>query len=336
MPKDASQQYPILLNRTPYSVGPYGVERFKSDLGPSPLFGKQGYIVAYQDVRGRWMSEGEFVNVRPYLGAKKGPNEIDENSDTWDTIDWLLKHVPGNNGRVGQWGISYPGFYTAMGMIDAHPALKAASPQAPVMDWFIGDDWHHHGALMLPHVFNFMAMFGRPRPAPIKKSVFQFDHGTPDGYEFFLEMGPVANADARFFKGDVPFWNEVMRHGAYDEFWKARNLRPHLVGIKPAVMTVGGWFDAENLFGALETYRSVRQQSPQTANTLVMGPWTHGSWSHGEGRSLGRDSIRCQDGRILPREHRTAVLRISPEGQGELQGQLSERVWPFIGWACCQ
>ena len=188
VPKDRAQKYPILLRRSPYSARPYGVDQYPADLGPSPLFVKEGYIFAYQDVRGRWMSEGEFVNMRPYL-PEKGRGQVDETSDTWDTIDWLVKHVPANNGRVGLWGFSYPGFYAAAGMIDAHPALKAASPQAPVTDWFMGDDWHHNGALILPHLFNFMAGFGRPRPEPTKKFNFTFDHGTPDGYQFFLHLG---------------------------------------------------------------------------------------------------------------------------------------------------
>ena len=261
-PRTRAQRYPILLSRTPYSVQPYGVDAYKSDLGPSPLFGKEGYIVVYQDVRGRWMSEGEFVNMRPHRPQKTSPNDIDESTDTYDTIDWLVKHVPNHNGRVGMWGISYPGFYTAAGMIDAHPALKAASPQAPVTDWFTGDDWHHNGAFQLPHAFNFLASFGHPRPEPTKKRGERFDHGTPDGYDFFLKLGPLSNANTRYFKNDVPFWNEIMQHGTYDEFWQARNLRPHLKNIKPAVMTVGGWFDAENLFGALETYKNVEARAP--------------------------------------------------------------------------
>jgi putative CocE/NonD family hydrolase len=195
--------------------------------------------------------------------------------------------VPGHNGKVGTWGISYPGFYAAAGMIDAHPALKAVSPQAPIVDWFVGDDWHHNGALMLPNAFNFMAVLGHPRPEPTKKSNPRFDHGTPDGYQFFLDLGPVANANARYFKNDVAFWNEVMRHGNYDEFWKARNLRAHLKNVRPAVMTVGGWFDAENLFGALETYKHVEANSPPALNVLVMGPWVHGGWGREEGQSLG-------------------------------------------------
>jgi putative CocE/NonD family hydrolase len=185
------------------------------------------------------------------------------------------------------WGISYPGFYTAAGMIDAHPALKAASPQAPVTDWFTGDDWHHNGAFQLPHAFNFLASFGHPRPEPTKKQTERFDHGTPDGYAFFLSLGPLSNVNTRYFKNDVSFWNEIMQHGTFDQFWQDRNLRPHLKNIKPAVMTVGGWFDAENLFGALETYRNVEALSPGATNVLVMGPWSHGGWSRSDGAKLG-------------------------------------------------
>jgi putative CocE/NonD family hydrolase len=287
VPKDTAQSYPILMTRTPYSVQPYGVASFKSDLGPSAAFGKEGYIFVYQDVRGRWMSEGSFVDMTPHRDEKRGPRDIDESSDTFDTIDWLIKNVPGHNGRVGQWGISYPGFYTSCGMIDAHPALKASSPQAPISDWFAGDDWHHNGALFLTHAFNFMATQGRPRPEPTREFRSTFKHGTPDGYRFFLDLGPLAQVDRVHFKGEVAFWNELMRHGTYDDFWKARNLRPHLRNIRPAVMTVGGWFDAENLFGALETYKAVEASSPRAVNILVMGPWSHGGWSRGDGESLG-------------------------------------------------
>lgn len=287
VPKDQSRQYPIMMMRTPYSVQPYGVDQYKSDLGPSPLFGTSGYIFVYQDVRGRWMSEGEFNNMRPHLPRKKGGEQIDESSDTYDTIDWLVKNIPGHNGRVGTWGISYPGFYTAAGMIDAHPSLKAASPQAPINDWFVGDDWHHNGAFFLPHMFNFMAKFGHERPEPTKKFEFPFDHGTPDGYEFFLRMGPLKNANAKFYQDKIAFWNEAMQHGVYDEFWKSRGLGQHLKNIQPAVMTVGGWFDAENLFGALETYKRVEAQSPYGENMLVMGPWRHGQWARDTGESLG-------------------------------------------------
>jgi len=287
-PKDMSQKYPILLNRTPYSCAPYGAGAYKENIGPSPLFAKEGYIVVYQDVRGAWMSEGTYVNMRPQNDHKSKPSDIDESSDTYDTIDWLVKNIPNNNGRVGMWGISYPGFYTALGMIDAHPALKAASPQAPISDWFIGDDFHHNGTLFLPHAFNFFTGFGKARPKPTAiGDGSRFNHGTPDGYKFFLEMGPLANADIRYLHGNIAYWNEMMEHPNYDAWWKARDTRPHLRNIKPAVMTVGGWFDAEDLFGALNTYKSVEKQSPGAHNILVMGPWFHGGWSRGDGEGLG-------------------------------------------------
>lgn len=294
VPKNTSQKHPFLLRRSPYSCKPYGVDQYPDKLGPSDHLAESGYIFVFQDVRGRWMSEGELVNMRPQLSDKRTPRDVDESSDTFDTIAWLIKNIPQNNGRVGQWGVSYPGFYTSCGMIDAHPALKASSPQAPICDWFIGDDWHHHGALQLTHAFNFLATFGRPRSEPTKKFDFKFDHEMSDGYRFFLELGPLKNADARHFKGQVAYWDELMRHGTYDDYWKARNLRPHLKNIKPAVLTVGGWFDAENLFGALETYRGVEQSSPQCVNTIVMGPWSHGGWSGGDGASLGDVSFHSK------------------------------------------
>jgi putative CocE/NonD family hydrolase len=326
VPKDDAQTYPILLMRTPYSVSPYGTDQYRPDLGPTPLFGKSGYIFAYQDVRGRWMSEGEFVNMRPYIPEKKGRSDVDETSDTYDTIDWLVKHVSGHNGKVGQWGISYPGFYTDCGMIDAHPALKAASPQAPVTDWFVGDDFHHNGALFLPHLFNFISGFGRPRPEPTKKGPPRFEHGTPDGYDFFLRLGPLANADRKYFKGDVPFWNEVMRHPNYDDFWRARNLRPHIRSIKPAVLTVGGWFDAENLFGALETFKHAEASGPGGPNFLVMGPWVHGGWSRSDGDSLGPVRFNAKTGVFYREEIEFPFFEAVLKGKGELR---HPKAWVF-------
>jgi uncharacterized protein len=294
VPKDTSKEYPILMVRTPYSCRPYGVDQYPTNVGPSPQFAREKYIFVSQDVRGCWMSEGEFVDIRPHNPHKNGSRDVDEASDTWDTIDWLVKHVPGNNGRVGQYGISYPGFYTAAGMIDAHPALKASSPQAPLVDWFIGDDWHHNGAMLLAHGFNFLVNFGQPRPEPVKRTNRpRFDHGTQDGYQFFLGLGPLREADAKYMKGNVAFWKEIMEHDTYDEFWQARNLRPHLKNIKPAVLTVGGWFDAEDLFGTLETYRNVERLSPECENTIVMGPWVHGGWSRGQGDVLGDVSFNA-------------------------------------------
>ncbi len=288
VPKADSKTYPILLKRTPYSVRPYGADQFPENLGPSQFFAKAGYIFAYQDVRGRWASEGQFVHMRPHRPRKTKKTDFDESTDTWDTVDWLLKRVRGHNGRVGIAGISYPGFYTAAGIIDSHPAIKAASPQAPVNDWFIGDDWHHNGAFFLAHMFNWMARNGRKRPEPTKKFPrVTFDYDTPDGYEFYRRIKTLSEIDEKYLKNDVPFWLETMRHGTYDDFWKSRNIRPHLKNVKPAVMTVGGWFDAENLFGALETYKSIEARNPKTINTLVMGPWRHGGWARGEGSFFG-------------------------------------------------
>jgi putative CocE/NonD family hydrolase len=287
-PKNGDATHPILLSRTPYSCAPYGTDRYRDNIGPSAQAAKEGYIIVYQDVRGRWMSEGQFEHMRPHLDVKSGAKQIDESTDTYDTIEWLLRNVPGNNGRVGMWGISYPGFYAAAGMIDAHPALKAVSPQAPIADWFSSDDWHHNGTLLLAHAFGWFSGAGWPFSKPTTTYPGKpFERDIEDGYEFYLRLGPVRNANERYFHGEIPFWNEMMKRESRDEWWKARDLRPHLRNIKPAVMTVGGWFDAENLFGALEVYRSVEAHSPGAFNVLVMGPWVHGGWSRGTGDSLG-------------------------------------------------
>jgi putative CocE/NonD family hydrolase len=285
-PKDTSQQYPFLMMRTPYGIGPYDETQFRFSLGPNPHFLKEGYIFVYQDVRGCYMSEGTFENMRPQLGEANKGKGIDESTDTYDTIDWLLKHVPGHNGKAGQYGISYPGFYTSAGMINAHPALKASSPQAPIADWFF-DDFYHHGALFLAHGFGFFSRFGQPRPEPTTSRGGGFNFGTPDGYQFFLDLGPLKNADTRWFKGKVAYFNTLGQHDTYDDFWQARNLRPHLRHVAPAVMTVGGWFDAEDLFGTFHTYQSVEKQNPGIFNVLVVGPWAHGAWSRRGSTGLG-------------------------------------------------
>jgi hypothetical protein len=306
-PRDTSSKWPILLRRSPYSVSPYGEDKFPESIGPDELFAPAKYIFAFQDVRGAYMSEGQFVDMRPELASRRNPpaaasdsngssaahgsidadsRAFDESTDTWDTIDWLVKNVENNNGRVGLYGISYPGFYAAAGMIDAHPALKAVSPQAPIADWFF-DDFHHHGALFLPHAFNFLSGFGQPRPKPTTERPRGIDHHTQDGYQFFLDMGPLSNANALYFHGDIAFWNDLAAHPNYDAFWQARNLLPHLKHVAPAVMTVGGWFDAEDLYGALNIYRAVEEQNPGVFNVIVMGPWQHGGWSRTDGQSLG-------------------------------------------------
>jgi putative CocE/NonD family hydrolase len=286
-PKNDAQPYPILLTRTPYSVRPYSEDRYPDPGGPMFYYATNKFIFVLQDVRGRNGSEGEFVHMRPHKDAKSSPQDFDESTDTYDAIDWLVKNVPNNNGKVGMMGISYPGFYTAIGMIDSHPALKCASPQAPIADWFIGDDFHHNGAFYLAHAFGFFSRFGQKLDEPIREPIKPFDFKTPDGYDFFLRVGSLANIDQRYFKGKIEFWKELMEHGTYDEFWKSRNLRPHLKNIHTAVLTVGGWYDAEDLFGPLHIYHEVEKNNPGIFNALVIGPWFHGGWGRGDGDRLG-------------------------------------------------
>jgi putative CocE/NonD family hydrolase len=293
LPKDAGKSYPFLLNRTPYSCAPYGADKYRGSLGPNELFLKSGYIFVCQDVRGRYMSEGEFVEMTPHKPVRKGPQDIDESTDTYDTIDWLLKNVRGHNGKAGIQGISYPGFYAAAGMIEAHPALKAASPQAPIVDLFFGDDAYHNGTFFLAANFGFYAFFGKKKTEPElpDPNARRFDFGTPDGYEFYRALGPLANADEKYFKRESAYWTDLLDHPTYDAFWKARGLAQHVKNITPAVLTVGGWFDAEDLAGPLALDRALESQSKQTPHTLVMGPWVHGGWARGDGASLGSVSF---------------------------------------------
>ena len=268
-----------------------------------------------QDVRGRYGSEGEFVDMRPHKPVKSGPRDIDESTDAYDTIDWLVKNIPNNNGRVGMMGISYPGFYTAAGMIDSHPALKCASPQAPIADWFIGDDFHHNGAFYLADNFGFFSNFGQKLDDPTREQPKRFDFKTPDGYDFYLKLGPLANADKLYFKGKIEFWDDLMQHGTYDEFWQARNLRPHLKNIKAAVMTVGGWYDAEDLFGTLAIYRAVERNNPGTTNRARDGTVGARRLVGRRRRSSGQCQFLRQDGRVLSRTDRAAVSQALSQGR---------------------
>ncbi|WP_183882680.1 CocE/NonD family hydrolase [Pedobacter cryoconitis] len=289
IPKNKDQKYPFLINRTPYTSSPYGENNFKTSLGPDGLFLREGFIFVYQDVRGRWMSEGEFVDVRPHIANKKSKEDIDESSDTYDTIDWLIKNIPNNNGKAGIYGISYPGFYSTASLPGAHPGLKAVSPQAPVTDWFRGDDFHHNGAFMLADAFNFYSVFGVPRPHPITpdKGPKAFKFPIKDNYRFFLSVGALKNVQLKYFGDTIKFWNDMMNHGTYDSFWKAMDIRQHLTNVKPAVLVVGGFFDAEDAYGALHTYKAIEQQNPKAKNNLVMGPWFHGGWVRSTGSSFG-------------------------------------------------
>jgi uncharacterized protein len=290
VPKDASpaKTYPFLMERTPYSVAPYGTDNYPKRLGPAPSFVADRFIFVYQDVRGRFQSDGTFIEVTPHKDVKNGPKDVDESTDTYDTIEWLLKNVPNNNGKAGIYGISYPGFYVAAGMADSHPALKACSPQAPVTDLYMGDDAYHNGAFMLEANFEFYTFF-KPRVGlefP-PKEFDNFDYGTNDGYDFFLAMGPLSNAKKLYLKDTNFYWDNQVQHPNYDEFWKARNISAHMKNVHCAVMAVGGLFDAEDLQGPYKIFHSVAAMSPGTPDHLVEGPWVHGGWAFTKGDHLG-------------------------------------------------
>ena len=305
-PKDQSRPHPFLMERTPYSSGPYGDSNYRRSLGPNRTLMHELYIFVCQDVRGRFMSEGDFQEMTPArndphnafpAGKKTTPSrttpsptqQTDESSDTWDTVDWLLKNVKNNNGRVGIYGISYPGFYASASLPDAHPAIKAVSPQAPVTDEFIGDDANHNGAFFLLDNFDFDNFFDVKRPVPVKNysgNIFNVEYN--DAYRFFLELGPLKNANKpQYFNNQGKIWNEYMAASTYDSYWKARNIRPHLKNIRPATLVVGGWFDAEDMFGSLRTYEAIEKQTPNNDNHIIMGPWTHGGWAGGSWTKFG-------------------------------------------------
>lgn len=289
VPKDAAKPYPFLMSRTPYSVGPYGVDNYPKRLGEGDELEKAGYIFVYQDVRGRWMSEGSWKEMTPHIDHPRGKNDVDESTDTYDTIEWLLKNVPNNNGRVGIYGISYPGFYTSASIIDSHPAIKAASPQAPVTDLYMNDDAYHNGAFMLAANFGFYTVFKQEKtPLLPPKKQTEFDYGTQDGYEYFLNMGPLSNTFKVITDAQNPLWRDQVIHTTYDDYWKSRNIAAHLHNIHCAVLNVGGWFDAEDLEGPMKTFHTINKSDPDTVNILVEGPWSHYVWSIVDGHKLGR------------------------------------------------
>jgi len=291
-PKDTSKEYPILMQRTPYSSAPYGAEKMKTKIGPNIHLMKEGNIVVYQDVRGRWMSEGVYDNMRAYI-PNKTAKQADEVSDTYDTIDWLINNVKNNNGNVGTWGISYPGHYATVSVIEAHPALKAASPQACIGDFFF-DDFHHNGAFLLSY-FRAISLFGTYKDTPTDSAWYSFPKmESKDQYQFFLDKGPLKNLNEYFQyeKLDVKtaenkdrvddyFWKEIIEHPNYDSVWQSKGIIQHLdkVPSSVATMIVGGWFDAEDLYGPLETYKTIEKNGKDNYNTLVFGPWDHGKWA---------------------------------------------------------
>lgn len=275
-PKDRRTTYPILLTRTAYGIGPYGPDDMRETIGPSPAFAAAGYIVVYQDTRGKFESGGEFVHHRPLTHGAG----VDESTDAYDTIEWLLANVDNHNGRVGQWGISWAGWEVSMAMIDAHPALRASSPQVPPQDQFLGDDHHSGGAFQLMYAFAWMA-----NHAMAKQST-KFDYGTPDGYEFFLRLGAAANAGA-LFDERVPTWDDYMVHGTYDEYWQARNVPKDLRGVRHPVLLVASWFDAQDFWGPLRMYEALVEHNPEAEVHFVIGPWIHGGHARTPGDRIG-------------------------------------------------
>jgi len=296
VPKDKSRKYPFLLFRTPYSVRYYKADNYRNVLGPNKDYAGEGFIFVYQDVRGKFKSEGEFIVMKPHKTIKSNPYDTDESSDTYDTIEWLLKNIPNHNGRIGQWGISYPGWETVMGMIDAHPALKASSPQASPSDMWIGDDFHHNGAFRLMYTFGWLSFNAYVRSGPSEKRDWKFDYGTPDGYKFFLELGPISNVNKKYFHNRVPTWNEYMQHGNYDEYWKEQNVLQYLNNIRHPILNVAGWFDAEDFYGPMSIYYTIEKKNPHNKSTIVVGPWSHGGWGRGDGDFLSNIKFDVKTG----------------------------------------
>lgn len=332
LPKDKTEKHPILMTRTPYSCAPYGAENWRSFWDTHwKYYMREGYIIVLQDVRGRWMSEGVFEDVRPFKKNKANTKEIDEASDTYDAIDWLVKNLPSNNGRVGVFGISYPGFYSTMAAASGHPALKAVSPQAPVTDWFMGDDFHHNGALALMDGFMFYAGgFGYPRPLPTTVGpVNKLAIPRNDNYSSFLEIGALPN----FMKltGDsIKFWKDLYAHPDYDAYWKERDARTAMYNIQPAMLTIGGLFDAEDCFGAWNLYKAIETQSPATNSKLVMGPWYHGQWARGDGSSLGNVQFGSKTSEWYQNHIEIPFFQYHLKGKGTLD-KLPEATIFFTG-----
>jgi putative CocE/NonD family hydrolase len=339
VPKDAADgPYPFLMDRTPYSVAPYGEDQYPRQLGPSDEFEKGGYIFVYQDVRGRWMSVGEFVEMRPHIDEKKSPQDVDDASDTYDTIEFLLKHVPDSNGKVGIWGISYPGFYTSASIIDSHPALGAASPQAPMTDLFKGDDAYHGGAFMLSANFGFYVFFHPQTEPQTPKPTVNFEFGTPDSYKFYLDAGNVSNLDKLYLKGSNWLFNDQARHDTYDDYWQQRDLSRHMKNVHCAVLVVGGWYDAEDLSGPYRTFYAIDKFNPKTQTTLVEGPWVHGGWARSDGSYLGDVQFNAKTGEYFRANIQFPFFEHYLKGKGATQPkavvfETGTNVWrSFDAW----
>lgn len=329
VPKDRSEKHPILMTRTPYSCAPYGETNYRPYWNTyHRLYFRENYIIVQQDVRGRFMSEGVFEDIRPFNGAKNNTKETDEASDTYDTIDWLLKNIENNNGKVGAFGISYPGFYATMAALSNHPALVAVSPQAPVTEWFLGDDFHHNGALMLMDGFSFYTRFGVPRPKPVTSYSGGYSIKGDDNYNFYLRAGSLKNI-ATLMGDSIKFWRDLYAHPNYDTFWQARNARNNVAGIRPAMLVVGGLFDAEDCYGAWRLYEAIEQKNPSSHfNKIVMGPWYHGQWSSSDGGTrLGNASFKQRTADFYQNHLEVPFFNYYLKGKGDISNQAEATVF---------
>lgn len=327
IPKDQAEKHPFLMTRTPYSCAPYGEAYAPIWYSYRMAYAKENYIFVIQDVRGRYMSEGVFEDVRPFNAKKKG-KEIDEASDTYDAIDWMVKNIQNNNGSVGVSGISYPGFYSTQAALSGHPALKAVSPQAPVTDWFIGDDFHHNGAFFQMDAFSFYPTFGKPHPVPTKDYGPGFVKTNKDNYDFFLKAATLKNL-SKMIGDSIKFWHEMMEHPNYDAWWKTRDARVGLYNVKPAMLWVGGLFDAEDCWGAWNSFKATEKQSPQTNNRIVMGPWYHGQWSR-EGSFLGNVRFESNTSDYFQKNIEIPFFQYHLKGKGSVS-ELAKATIFFTG-----
>lgn len=333
IPKDSTEKHPILMTRTPYSCAPYGENnwrpwwnRFQKE------YFRQGYIMVIQDIRGRYMSEGDFQIIPPYIPNKKSKTDVDEASDCYDAIDWLVKNIPGNNGKVGVVGISYPGFCATEASLSGHPALVAVSAQAPTTDAFMGDDVHHNGAFFLEDTYGFLVVFGigKPHPKPTSENAIGYPPFTSDQYDFYLKMGAISNMTKIAEKDSIRPWGEITQHPDYDAWWKMHNTRAGLYHVKPAMLEVGGLFDAEDCFGAWNVYKSIEKQSPGTVNKLVIGPWFHGQWASGDGTHMGNIEFGANTAVWFQQNREIPFFNYYLKGKGSLDSMAKATVF-FTG-----
>ena len=296
VPKDAKEPPPFLLTRSPYGLAddPHGYSQY---LGLYTEMFTDGYIFVFQDIRGRFSSEGSFMMQRP-ARDRKDPHSIDEGTDTYDTIDWLIKNVPNNNGRAGEVGISYGGWLTAMSLLEPHPALKAVSEQASPADMFLGDDFHHNGAFRLSYGFEYAALL------ETGKTNFQFQFDKYDTFEWYLALGPLSNANKLYFHNSLPTWNDFVAHPNYDEFWQKQSFARYFEDLKLQVpnLNVAGWWDQEDFYGPITIYELLERKDGNHNNYLAVGPWNHGGWERVSGTKLGNIDFGSDTSKYF-REH---------------------------------